>query len=267
MIGRSGSPGAVHPRAIVDTGARLGSDVTVGPYAVIAAGVEIGERTSIGPFVFIDRNARIGCDCQLAPGVIIGAPPLDRHYRGEPTGVRIGDRTVIREYTTVHRATGDGNQTVIGDDAFIMAYIHIAHNCHVGNGVVITNGCQLAGHVEVGDHAVLGGMTGVHQFTRIGRLAMVGACSYLTRDLPPFLMGQGNRFRMLGVNLVWLRRRKFPVEKIRQIQTAFEIIYRKNFGRSDAIREIRQTVAATVEIEEMIVFLESSRRGVNLNVS
>jgi len=254
----------IHPTAIIDPGVRLGREVTIGPSAIINRAVEIGDRTTIGPFALIDRNTVIGQDCRIDQGVVIGAPPLDKSYQGESTGVRIGDRNTVREYTTIHRATGEGNLTVVGDDNYIMAYIHIAHNGRIGNGCVIANSCQLAGYVEVGDCANLGGMTGVHQFTRIGRLAMVGACSYLTQDLPPFFIGRGNPFRVLGVNLVGLRRQKFHAEKIKPIETAYELLYESNLGISEAVRRMSEIIPATAEIEELVEFLKNSRRGVNM---
>lgn len=254
----------VHPLAVIDPKAKLGQDVEVGPYAIINRETEVGDRTSIGPFAFIYERTVIGKDCRLDQGVVIGAPPLDKNYKGEPTGVRIGDRNIIREYTTIHRATGEAQLTVIGNDNFIMAYIHIAHNSRIGNGTVIANGCQLAGYVEVGDFANLGGMTGVHQFTRIGRLAMVGACSYLTQDIPPFFMGQGNPFRILGVNLIGLRRQKFSLGKIKPIKSAYEILYGTNLGLSEAIKKISATTPLTDEIKELVQFLKDSRRGVNI---
>ncbi len=254
----------IHRTAIIDPEVRFGPEVEVGPYAIINAAVEIGDRTTIGPFALIDRNTVIGKDCRIDQGVVIGAPPLDKSYKGESTGVRIGDRNTIREYTTIHRATGKDNLTVLGDDNYIMAYIHIAHNGRVGNGCVIANSCQLAGYVEVGDCANLGGMTGVHQFTRIGRLAMVGACSYLTQDIPPFFIGQGNPFRVLGVNLVGLRRQKFHAQKIKPIEIAYELLYESNLGISEAIQRMSETIPLTDEIRELIEFLRSSRRGVNI---
>jgi UDP-N-acetylglucosamine acyltransferase len=254
----------IHPLSVVDPTAVLGREVEVGPYAIINGETKIGDRTHIAPFVFIDRHTVIGDDCKISQGVVIGVPPLDKNYQGEPTGVRIGDRNIIREYTTVHRATGEGEVTVIGNDNFIMAYIHIAHNCRLGNGIVIANSCQLAGYVQVGDDANLGGMTGVHQFTRIGRLAMVGACSYLAQDIPPFFMGQGNPFRVVGVNLVGLRRQKFSADRIRPIQDAYKVVYRTRIGLSEAIIKINATIIQTEEIRELVRFLENSRRGLNI---
>lgn len=246
--------------------ASLGKRVAIGPFTTIKAKVTIGDNVKIGPFVFIDDNVTIGEGCEIGPGVIIGQKPFDLNYRGESTAVKIGKRNIIGEYTTIHRATGEDEVTKIGDGNWIMAYVHIGHNCQIGNNTIITNGSQLAGYVEIKDFANVGGMVGIHQWVRVGEYAMVGACSYLNKDLPPYLIGQGGvgQFRVRGLNLVGLRRSGWSQERIGLIKNAYRLIYRANLNLSDAIAKIKEELPMTDDLKNLLDFIQKSKKGIAL---
>jgi UDP-N-acetylglucosamine acyltransferase len=252
------------PLAQIDPGARLGKRVRVGPFAVVAADVEIGDRSQLGPGAVLCSGTRIGPDCRIGPGSIVGGPPADSHFHGETSRVIIGRGNVLREYVTIHRASGQDRATVLGDNNLVMAYVHIAHNCHIGSHVTLTNACQLGGHVEVHDHAVVGGLTGIHQFTRVGTHAMVGACSYLTQDLPPFLLGAGNPFRVLGLNAVGLRRAGFSSSRLAALRRLYRIVYRSRLTLTAAVRELPRVLPDSRDRRVFLEFVMGSRRGLRL---
>lgn len=250
--------------ALIHKSVILGNGIDVGSFTIISAKTKISDNVKIDPYVFIESNVEIGEGCEIGPGVIIGSPPLDYNFKGESSKVKIGKRNIIREYTTIHRATGKNKLTLIGDDNFIMAYVHIAHNCKIGNNTVITNGSQLAGSVEVEDFANIGGMVGIHQYVRVGRLAMVGACSYLSKDLPPYLIGQGNPFQVRGVNLVGLRRQHFNQKRIALLTKAYRLIYRSKFNLSQALVKIKKELPMTEDLKIFMDFIGKSKRGIEL---
>ena len=224
----------------------------------------IADNTIIGPHAILRTGTRVGPGCRIGPGVIVAEPPMDTAFQGEPSQVILGAGNDLREYVTIHRATGRGKATCIGDGNLIMAYVHVAHNCRVGNQVTITNGCQLGGHVEIQDRAVIGGMTGIHQFVRVGAYAMVGACSYLNQDVPPFLLGAGNPFRLRGLNAVGLRRAGFSPTRIAVLRRLYRTVYRSRLGLRAALRELAQTFPKSPDVRRFLDFAESSRRGVLL---
>jgi len=250
--------------AVISPDARLGRNVTVAPFALIEAGVTIGHDCEIGPQVVLRAGTVIGSGCVLGTGVVIGDPPMDAAFKGEASGVRIGDNNDLREYVTIHRATGRNRNTVIGKGNLIMPYTHIAHNCRIGNSVTITNACQLAGYVEIDDGAVLGGMTGIHQFVRIGAYAMAGACSYLSKDLPPFMLGAGNPFRVRGVNRVGLRRAGFTGRQIDRLREIHRLVYRSNLNLTAALARIRKRFPDSPHARQFIAFCRKSERGIQL---
>lgn len=250
--------------ATVHKNALLGKNVSVGPFATIQALAKIGDYVRIGPYVLIESNVEIGEGCEIGPGVVIGATPLDYNFKGEVSKVKIGKRNIIREYTTIHRATGKNKVTLIGDDNFIMAYVHIAHNCRIGDHTVITNSSQLAGYVEIQDYANIGGMTGIHQYVRVGKLAMIGACSFLDKDLPPFLIGQGNPFRVRGLNRIGLRRQNFTTTQIRILTEAYRLLYRSNFNLTQALTKIKKELPKTEDLKTLLDFIIHSKRGIEL---
>ena len=234
---------------------KIGRNVYIDEDVHIDEGTEIGDNTIIYGPTYIGKNNRI------FPNVMIGFEPQDLKYRGERTVVRIGDNNVIREFVTIHRATGEGQETVIGSDNYIMAYAHIAHNCRVGNGVIIVNATQIAGHVEIEDYAFVSGLVGMHQFIRVGRYAMVGGMARLTRDVLPFSLVEGHPARLRGINLVGLRRRGFSSDRIKSISEAIKIIMEMGDIR-EAIALLREKFPNNPDIRYLVEFIEKSKRGV-----
>ncbi len=225
----------VHPAAIVESGARLGDGVTVGPWAYVGAGVEIGAGTRVAHHAVVDGNTVIGMECELFPYACIGLRTQDLKYRGGSPGLRVGDRNVFREFCTVHTATADGDVTVIGDDNHFLAYSHVAHDCRIGSHVILSNAATLAGHVEVEDYAVFGGLSGAHQFCRIGARAMIGGCSKVVQDVPPYMIADGNPAVVRSYNKVGLERAGFEADQIDRIKRAYRILYRSGLNRSQAV--------------------------------
>lgn len=255
---------SVHPLAIVDDGANIGENVEIGPFSIIGKDVTIGKGTKIDAHVRIEGPTEIGENCRVFQGAVLGFDPQDLKYKsGETTYLKIGGGNIIREYVTVHRATGEGNATVIGDNNFIMAYVHIGHNCILGSNILVSNATSFAGHVHIEDRAVVGGMTGVHQFVRIGRLAMVGGCARIVKDIPPYSMVTGSPAKFYGLNIIGLRRNGISAESRTEIKRAYAILNRKN--RLDAIDEIVSTLSLDDEMNHLLEFLKApSSRGICL---
>jgi UDP-N-acetylglucosamine acyltransferase len=252
----------VHPTAIVHPEARLGPGVAVGPYSLVGAGVALGEGSWIGPHVVIEGRTRIGRANRIFQFASIGAPPQDKKYDGEDTAVEIGDGNTIREYVTINRGTTrDAGVTRVGDDNWIMAYVHFAHDCQVGNHAVFANACELAGHVHVGDWAILGATTLVHQFVHIGAHSFTGMGTYLPQDLPPYVMAAGNMAKPYGINSEGLRRRGFSADTIARIKRAYRTLYRAGLSLEDAKRELAAQAAACPEVGALLEFLARTRRG------
>ncbi len=252
----------IHDTAIVHPGAVLGPNVEVGPYCVVGEHVSIRARTVLQAHVVVNGWTEIGAECNIFPFATIGAASQDRKYSGERAFTRVGNRTTLREYVSIQRATGEDELTAVGDDCLLLAYVHIAHNCILGNGVTMSNLAQLAGHVEVGDYVTIGGHTGIHQFTRVGRHAMVGGMSKLTKDVPPFFLVEGNPCRPYGLNSVGLRRAAFSANERNEIKKFYKLLYDPKFNVSQAIETMKAEVA-TVPGREIIAFLEApSERGV-----
>ncbi|MCX8072182.1 MAG: acyl-ACP--UDP-N-acetylglucosamine O-acyltransferase [Candidatus Binatia bacterium] len=253
----------IHPLAVVEPGAELDAGVEVGPFAVIGARVRIGARTQIGAHAVVTGNTVIGEDNRIFSFASIGHIPQDLKYRGEESRVEIGNRNTIREFATVHLGTAVGGMvTRIGDDNLLMNYTHIAHDCQIGSRVIVANGTQLAGHVVVEDYAVLGALSGVHQFVRVGESAIVGAGSMVSQDVPPFCNATGNRATLHGLNIVGLTRRGFSKELIQQLKRAYRIVFRSGLTVAEAAARVRAEFAGIPEVERFIRFVESSTRGV-----
>ncbi len=252
----------IHPTAIIEPGAQLGVEVEIGAYSVIRQGVRIGDRTRIMPHVHLDGETTIGCDCVIFPFASIGTQTQDLKYKGGRTFVEIGDRTTLREYVTVNAGTEEGEVTRVGAGCLLMAYVHVAHKCQVGNGVIISNGTQMAGHVQVEDQAVISGLVAIHQFTRIGRLAMVGGMSRVTQDVPPFMLAEGTPLTIHGINRVGLERRGVPPETQADLKKAFRLLYREGLSTRQALDRIRAELPAKAEVEHLIRFIETSERGI-----
>lgn len=253
----------IHPTAIVHAGAKLGPGVSVGPYSIIGEHVEIGEGTSIGPHVVIEGRTRIGVHNRVSAFSSLGGPPQDKKYAGEDTALEIGDRNTIREYCSFNRGTAqDAGVTRIGSDNWIMAYVHIAHDCQVGNHAIFANIATLAGHVHVGDYAVLGGFTGAHQFVSIGAHSITGVATVLLQDLPPYVMAAGNTAKPFGINSEGLKRRGFSTAKITAIKKAYKTLYRSGLALKDARKKIAAQLKTWPELRVLLEFLDSSRRGI-----
>lgn len=251
----------IHPGAVVDPGADLAEDVVVGPGAVVGPGVRVGRGTEIQAHAIVERDTDIGRDCLIGYGAVLGSAPQDVHYRDEPTGVSVGDATRIREYVTVHRGTGAAGNTRVGSRCFLMAYVHVAHDCVIGDDVVLANAVQLAGHVAVGHHAWIGGQTPVHQFVRIGEYAFVGGGSRVPQDVPPFGSVAGIPLRLLGINSVGLRRAGFSSDVRLALKHAFRRLFNSELPTAAALDELRR-MPVIPEVERLLAFVESSERGV-----
>lgn len=253
----------IHPTAIVSPEAVLAEGVEVGPYTTIGRDVTIGKNTVIGPHTVIDDHTDIGESCNIFQFCSIGAPPQDLKYKGEPTRVIIGNNNTIREFVTIHRATtSDIGKTVIGNHNLIMAYSHIAHNCILGNFIVMANAATLAGHVLVEDFAIVGGLSAMHQFTRVGAHVMLGGMSAGPKDIPPYTMASGNRAKLFGLNLIGLKRRKFSDDTIKKLKGAYHTVFRENLQLKDALQKARDEFGDCPEVRHFIEFISESKRGV-----
>ena len=253
----------IHPTAVVHPSARLGPGVRVGPFAVIGQGVCLGEDSEIGPHVVLEGPLELGARCQIHVGAVIGLPPQDLKWKpGTPSGVRIGEGTVVREYSTIHRATTPDGFTVLGKDCYLMAQGHIAHDCQIGDNVIMTGYTALTGFVQVGDRAVISGLTGIHQFVRIGTLAMVSGCSRIGQDVPPYFIVEGNPAEVRGVNIVGLRRAGVPAAVRLNLQRAYKILYRSGHAPGPSLERIRGEVEPSPEMTHLCDFIASSKRGI-----
>lgn len=259
--------GNIHPTAIVDAGAALDASVTVGPYTIIGPHVRIAAGTTVGPHVVIEGHTTIGRDNRIFQFASIGAANQDKKYKGEPTRLVIGDRNTIREFTTLQVGTvQDKGVTTIGDDNWIMAYVHVAHDCIVGSNTTLANNATLAGHVELGDWVTVGGLTGIHQFVKVGAHAMVGFASAVAQDVPPFMLVDGNPLAVRGINAVGLKRRDFSAGRIAAVKQMHKLLYRENRTLDDARAAIaalaQSTPEAAGEVALMDGFLAAATRGI-----
>jgi UDP-N-acetylglucosamine acyltransferase len=252
----------IHPTAIVDPGAQLGDGTIVGPYCVIEANVVLGTNCWLQHHVTLAGPMRAGAGNKFYAYSSIGQQTQDLKYLGEPTYLEIDDENTFREFVTVNRSTSSEGKTRVGSRGNFLAYSHVGHDCVVGNDVVFSNNGTLAGHVKVGDHAVMGGLTAVHQFCRIGRFAITGGCSKIVQDVPPFMIADGNPAEIRGINLIGLERKQFPAESVKLIKEAFRLIYRAKLNTRQAIEAIRKELPATAEINELVAFIEESDRGI-----
>jgi UDP-N-acetylglucosamine acyltransferase len=259
--------GNIHPTALVDPAAEIDSSVVIGPYAVVGPNVRIGAGTEIGSHCVLDGFTTIGRENRFYRFCSIGGMPQDKKYKGEPTRLTIGDRNTVREFTTFNTGTvQDGGVTTLGDDNWVMAYVHIAHDCHVGNNTILANSVQLGGHVIVGDWAIVGGLTGVHQFCTVGAHSMTGGNSSLIQDCPPYVLAGGNPCRPVGINTEGLKRRGFAPEVISALRDAYKAIYRRGLALDEARAELRERQRAepvTADaLQVMLDFFETAQRGI-----
>ncbi len=253
----------IHHTAIVAQGAKLADDVTVGPYTVIGPDVTIGPGTTVGAHCVIEGITRIGAGNRIFQFASIGAPPQDLKYAGEPTSLEMGDSNVVREFVTIHRGTeGGGGVTRIGDHCLFMAYTHVAHDCIVGDRVVMANGATLGGHVEVGDHVVMGGLSAVHQFCKIGTYAFLGGMSGVSKDVPPYTKFWGPRGKVYGINKVGLRRAGFSREALNGISDAFRMVFQRDGSMAEALDAVEKELGDIPEVGCFIDFIRRSKRGI-----
>ena len=251
---------SIHPTAIISPKAELGADVVVEPYAVIDEGVRIGDGCRIGPHAHISGNTSIGEGTVIHTGANIGDAPQDLHYNGAPTRTEIGRNCVLREYVTIHRGTAEGSATVVGNNVLLMAFAHLGHNCILGDGVVVANMTMVGGHVEIGSRAFVSASCLIHQFVRIGRLAMVGGGNGFAQDIPPFCMLQFEQIQ--GANVVGLKRASISPESRKAIRAAIKIYFFGGLNRSNALAEIRDAYGDIPEVEEFAKFIEGTRKGI-----
>jgi len=256
------APSNVHPTAIVDPESDIPESASVGPYSIIGPGVVIGERVAIDSHVLIERDTVVGDDCRICKGAVLGTDPQDLKYAGEKTTLVVGCRTTIREYATLNRGTIDAGTTVVGDDCLIMAYAHVSHDSRVGNQVILANSVNMGGHVTIEDWAIVGGVTAIHQFVRIGCHSFVGGGSRLPQDVAPYVMVAGSPCSAYGLNLVGLRRRGFKRDTMRQIKEAYRLIFQSDLNVSQALDRLTERDDLTPEVEHMIAFIRSSERGI-----
>ncbi|HVP36704.1 MAG TPA: acyl-ACP--UDP-N-acetylglucosamine O-acyltransferase [Terriglobales bacterium] len=252
----------IHPTAIIDPKAELGKDVWVGPHTIINEGVRIGDNVQIGANVLIDTGAVIGRNCKIHHGAVLATPPQDLKYGGEKTFLEIGENTVIREYASINRGTRQRGKVTVGSNCFIMIYAHIAHDCIIGNNVILANSVNIAGHVEVEDYAIIGGVVPVHQFTRIGAHSIIGGGFRVPQDVPPYILAGGYPLRYMGLNIIGLKRRNFPVETILTLKKACRILFQSQYNTTQAVQKIKSEIEPLPEIKHLLEFIEKSERGI-----
>ena len=255
--------GRIHPSAVVHPRARIAADVEIGPYSIVGEHVEVGEGSWIGAHVVLDGRVRIGRRNRIFHFASIGAPPQDKKYKNEPTSVEIGDDNTIREYVTINRGTAqDVGITRLGNENWVMAYVHFAHDCQIGNKTIFANACQLAGHVVIGDWVIFGATTLVHQFVHVGAHAFTGMGTYLPQDLPPYVMAAGNMAQPYGINSEGLKRRGFSPDTIQALKRAYRTLYRKGLPLEQARAELQDQAAQCPEVGPIVEFLAASKRGI-----
>jgi UDP-N-acetylglucosamine acyltransferase len=252
----------IHRTALIDPTAQLGADVSVGPYCIIGPHVTVGERSSIAAHAVLERSTRVGAGVKIGYGTIIGNDPQDLKYKGEETWVEIGDGTIIREYCTLNRGTTATGKTTVGQRCFLMTYVHVAHDCVIGNDVIIANSVQMAGHVTIDDRAIISGLTPIHQFVRIGTYAFVGGGSRVNQDVPPFTKAVGNPVHLYGLNSVGLQRAGFTPEVKLALKRAYRLLFNSDLTVSQGISRARVELPQVPEVEMFLQFIEASQRGV-----
>jgi UDP-N-acetylglucosamine acyltransferase len=252
----------IHATAIVDSTAELGAGVEIGPGAIVGPKCTIGEGCVLAPRAVLERNVTLGREVKIGVGAVIGGDPQDLKWEGEETFVEVGDRTALREYVTINRGTSHSWKTIVGRDCFLMAYTHLAHDCHLGDGVMISNGSQLGGHVIVEDRAIISGLCAVHQFERIGKHSFIGGCTRVTKDVPPFVKAVGNPMKLYGLNTVGLQRSGFSDDALRDLKRAYRICFNSELNLTQGIERARAEIAPSAEVAHFLAFVEASARGV-----
>ncbi len=252
----------IHPTAIIAPTAVLGAGVYVGPYAYVGDQCVVGDGCVIAMRATLERNVTLAAGVKVGIGSVLGGDPQDLKYKGEHTTVEIGENTVIREYATINRGTTHSLKTTVGSGSFLMSYVHLAHDCQIGNGVIIGNGTQLAGHVSIDDRAIVSGLVAVHQFARIGRHSFVGGCSRVAKDVPPYLKAVGNPVKLYGLNSVGLQRSGFDESLVRELKRAYRLVFRSELNVSQAMTRARAELQLLPEVTAFLTFIEESERGI-----
>lgn len=258
---RSGTE--IHPTAVVDPSAELDEGVRIGPYAVLGPNVRIGAGSQIGPHSVVERNTSLGAECVVHKGAVLGSDPQDLKYGGEATELRVGARTIIREYATLNRGTSALGFTSVGEDCMLMAYVHVAHDCQLGDHVILSNAVNMGGHVSIGDWAIVGGVTPIHQFVRIGTHSFVGGGTRVAKDVPPYVKAAGSPMQLYGLNTVGLQRRGFPEEVRRELKRAYRLFFGSAHNVTQALVRAREELRPYEEVETFLAFFEESERGVS----
>ncbi|HEU4642394.1 MAG TPA: acyl-ACP--UDP-N-acetylglucosamine O-acyltransferase [Gemmatimonadaceae bacterium] len=252
----------IHPTALVSPRAELADDVEVGAHAMIGDGCTVAGGCVIAPRATLERNVHLAANVHVGIGSVLGGDPQDLKFKGEETTVEIGEGTVIREYATINRGTAQSMKTSVGKQCFIMTYVHLAHDCHLGDGVIISNATQLAGHVTVEDRAIISGLVAVHQFVRIGTYSFIGGCSRVAKDIPPYLKAVGNPVKLYGLNSVGLQRNNFDPTVLRELKRAYRLFFRSELNVTQALERARQELQLYPEVEHFLSFVDTSGRGV-----
>lgn len=256
--------GRVHATAVLDDSVELGDGVEIGPYTVVGPNVVLGDGTRLGPHVVIERDTHIGRECSVHAGAVLGGDPQDLKYDGEVALLVVGDRTVIRECVTLNRGTSARGRTQIGSDCLIMAYVHVAHDCLIGDHVVIANAVNMGGHCEIGEWAIVGGLTAIHQFVQIGAQAFVGGSSAVRKDVPPFVKAAGDPLKLFGLNSVGLQRRGFTAEQRADLRRVYRLLFQSKRNLREAVTGARAELPASAHVDALLDFIERSERGITL---
>ena len=252
----------IHSTAIISPEAEIGSDVEIGPFAIVGENCVVGDGCVVSPRAILERNVTLAANVKVGIGTILGGLPQDLKFAGEETSVEIGEGTVVREYTTINRGTAQSFKTTVGKNCLLMSYVHLAHDCHIGNNVILSNVAQLAGHVTVEDRAIVSGLCAVHQFVRIGRNSFIGGCSRVSKDIPPFLKAVGNPVKLYGLNSVGLQRSGMDEGTIRELKRAYRLLFRSDLNVTQAIERVQTEIEPLPEVRELLRFVEASERGV-----
>ena len=253
---------AIHPTAVVSRRAELAAGVTIGPFAIIGDGCVIADGCVVGPHAVLERNVQLARNVKVGVGSVLGGDPQDLKFKGEETTVEIGEGSTVREYSTINRGTAASMKTTVGRGCFIMSYVHLAHDCHIGDGVIISNATQLAGHVTVEERAILSGVSAVHQFALIGRYSFIGGCSRVAKDVPPYVKAVGNPVKLYGLNTVGLQRNGFSEDVIKELKRAYRLFFKSELNVSQAKMRAESELQHIPEVEEFLRFFERSDRGV-----
>lgn len=253
---------SIHPTAIVHPQAQLGENVVVGPFTIIEDDVKIGNDVQIASHVLIHAGTRVGDRCRIFKGAVLGTDPQDLKYAGEKTTLEIGDETTVREFCTLNRGSSHRHRTVIGKKCLLMAYVHVAHDCILGDNVILANAVNMAGHVTIEEFVSIGGMTPIHQFVRIGRHAFVGGGLRVNQDVPPYILAAGEPIQFAGINRIGLTRRGFSAETLSRLKQVYKLIYRSGLNTTQALQQIEATIEPTVEVKYVVDFIKSSERGI-----